>query len=169
MNRLNDDRIKKYKIINLTDIGNNNPVRARRLPYGEREPGYVDEDGFITQIDGRATKTISPSTSTSPTNKSHQQPKGLMRSVSDPSTNDINNNNAGFVFAISENRNKELQHGDPLPEDPEPNYLSQLEATGATIIKSETYFPQSRQTVTTRSLTPEEHRAEREQQYWRGK
>ncbi len=85
----------------------------------------------------------------------------IMRSASDPSSTDINNN-VSFVFATAENRNKELQH-DNGPElvDPDGNYDEQLEATGATIIKSEVYFPASRTTITKRSLTRDESASER--------
>lgn len=97
--------------------------------------------------------------------KQQPQPKGLMRSASDPSSS-IDNNDVGFYVATSENKQKGLHKEDPLPDAPEPHDLEHLENTGATIIKSETYFPQSRQTVTTRSMTPEERRAEQERQYY---
>ena len=48
-----------------------------------------------------------------------QQPKGLMRSASDPSS-DVNINDIGFMFATSENKHKSLQYGDPLPADRRP-------------------------------------------------
>jgi hypothetical protein len=50
--------------------------------------------------------------------------------------------------------------------DPDSQFEEQLEAGGATIISSETYFPASRTTITKRSMKPEEHRAEQDRAYY---
>lgn len=64
-----------------------------------------------------------------------------------------------IFLTIAENR------GSVYPEppkliDPDGNFEEQLEAEGATIIDSTTYYPQSRTTISKRSQTPQEHAAE---------
>jgi hypothetical protein len=50
------------------------------------------------------------------------------------------------------------------PADPEPQEDERLEAEGAQIINSSTYFPASKTTLTKRSQTPEERAMERERE-----
>lgn len=146
---------KKERPIFLTDIGRNNTTRVRRLPYGE--PGNVDEDGWVTQMDGTRTRPM-VGIGIAPQTKSSIIGRGKMRSANEPSKS---SGIPGIYIATRENLHKDLEHGKPLPEDPDPNALLFYEAQGATILESTTYFPQSRQTVTTRSQTQDEIEAER--------
>ena len=58
---------------------------------------------------------------------------------------------------ITVNEDKGSLYPEPYqPPDPEPLYEEQLEATGATIIKSETYYPKSGITTNKRSMTHDE-------------
>jgi hypothetical protein len=66
-----------------------------------------------------------------------------------------------FMIA-SEDKGESYPHPQPyVPEDIEPGYEEQLEAHGATIIDSTTYFPASRQSLSKRSMTPQEHAEQR--------
>lgn len=142
---------KKDEIIDLTDYGNHNPVRAGRLPYAE------EEDVITYNIPGIGIKPERKSTA--------NNDNGSMRSVNDPSNSTAMMPMPPIVFASAENSNKELQNEEPLPQDPEPHYLEQLDAEGRTILKSETYFPASKQIVT-RSQTVEERKAQKEREWY---
>lgn len=82
-----------------------------------------------------------------------------LRSLSDSSPADT-------INIINENYEKDLEHSDtPNLQDPDGQYEEELEAKGATILDSTTYYPASRTTITKRSMTPEESLANREQYY----
>jgi hypothetical protein len=86
-----------------------------------------------------------------------------LRSMSDPIQGRANDS---INFVNAENNEKDLEHETLNLIDPDGQYEEQLEASGATILNSTTYYPDSRTTITKRSLTPEESAAERQQQYY---
>ena len=71
------------------------------------------------------------------------------------------NSQAGPTFIMAGEDKGQASPEPYIPEDPEPQYEEGLEATRATIIKSETYYPASKTTITKRSMTPQEIADER--------
>jgi hypothetical protein len=62
---------------------------------------------------------------------------------------------------------KGLAYSKPVePQDPEDGYEERLEAEGATIIDSTTFFPASNTRITKRSQTPEERAEQRMFEYY---
>jgi hypothetical protein len=78
-----------------------------------------------------------------------------MRSVTDPDKNSAFGANDSPVQFVEEDRGS-AYHEPITPTDPDGNYEEQLEAEGAFIIDSTTYFPASKTTVTKKSQTPAE-------------
>jgi hypothetical protein len=70
------------------------------------------------------------------------------------------------INIIDEDREK--GQGTSMPElvDPDGQYEEELEAEGATVLNSTTYFPASKTTISKRSMTPEERAQERQGQYY---
>jgi hypothetical protein len=83
-----------------------------------------------------------------------------MRSIIDPDKNSAFGVNDSPIQFADEDRGRGYQ--EPVtPPDPEGDYEERLEAEGATIIDSTTFFPASNTRITKRSQTPEE-RAEQQ-------
>lgn len=86
----------------------------------------------------------------------------VLRSINDSSTDDIDP-----INFIAEDSSQGYPQSQPINlVDPDGQYEEQLEAEGATIIDSTTYFPASKTTISKRSMTPEETAAERQGQYY---
>jgi hypothetical protein len=84
----------------------------------------------------------------------------VLRSINDSPTDAIDP-----VNFIAEDRDQGYSQPKPLV-DPDGQYEEQLEAEGATIINSTTYFPDSKRTITKRSQTPEERAEQRMFEYY---
>lgn len=82
-----------------------------------------------------------------------------LRSLSDQPVSD---NVINFV-----NEDRDIGHSvSPDLQDPDGSYEEQLEAEGATIHESTTYYPASGTTITKRSMTPVESLAHKEREYY---
>jgi hypothetical protein len=81
-----------------------------------------------------------------------------MRSITDPPKNSAFDNEP--VHFVEENKGT-AYHEPYTPPDPDGGYEEKLEAEGAFIIDSTTYFPASKTTVTKKSYTPAEIAEER--------
>lgn len=87
-----------------------------------------------------------------------------MRSIIDPDKNSTFNNDSPVQFAEED---RGLGYHEPVtPADPEGDYEERLEAEGATIIDSTTFFPASNTRITKRSQTPEERAEQRMFEYY---
>ena len=88
-----------------------------------------------------------------------QEPKALLRSVTEPEPRNDAFADSPFHF-IEENKAQGYQQP-TMPPDPDNGFEEKLEAEGAFIINSTTYFPASKQTVTWKSMTPAERAEQR--------
>jgi hypothetical protein len=155
---------KRDRPIDLTDIGQKNRTRVRRLPYGEREPGYVDEDGWVTQEDG-ISRRPAPWIGLPPSPTNHNKP-GLMRSADEPAASTTANDTNPIVFATAENSNKEVHNINPISEYPDYDLraLHILEANSSDIIDSTAILSTGK--VSVRSQTPQERYDELEREQY---
>jgi hypothetical protein len=87
-----------------------------------------------------------------------------MRSIIDPDKNSTFNNDSPIQFAEEDRGTAYPQRADP--PDPEGDYEERLEAEGATILESTTFFPASNTRITKRSQTPEERAEQRMFEYY---
>lgn len=86
------------------------------------------------------------------------------RSILDPKSEHVGTFDSTGIIVIPEDKGyieSKLERQATTPEDPDGNYEEQLEAEGAFIIDSTTYFPASGTTVTRKSQTPAEIAEER--------
>ena len=84
------------------------------------------------------------------------------------SLNDLPPTQADAIDFVKEDRDiGTTNKQSPNLQDPDgPFFEEQLEAQGATILDSTTYYPASKISITKRSMTPEESAAERAGQYY---
>jgi hypothetical protein len=83
-----------------------------------------------------------------------------MRSIIDPDKNSAFNNDSPVQFVV-EDRHGSAYPQPYTPEDPDGGYEEKLEAEGAFIIDSTTYYPASKTSITKKSQTPAEIAEER--------
>lgn len=87
------------------------------------------------------------------------------RSILDPKSEHVGAFEASGILVIPED--KGLAYSKPYePQDPDGDFEERLEAEGAFIIDSTTYFPASKTRITKRSQTVEERAQEREFNYY---
>jgi hypothetical protein len=129
---------KQDKIINLTDSHRRNSTPAIR-----------QMDISVNPVTGTHTYTPT-SRRRNPTN-----PNDMLSDSGSTTTFMIVPEDKGDGLSTSKEQYQ------PPPTDPEPNADELLEAAGATILDSTTYFPASKQSLSKRSMTPAEHAAER--------
>jgi hypothetical protein len=77
-----------------------------------------------------------------------------MRSITDPKRNSAFDNDSP-VQIVTEDKGT-VYHEPDTPPDPDGDFEERLEAEGAFIINSTTYFPGSKTTITKKSYTPAE-------------
>jgi hypothetical protein len=125
-------RMKKDSpIINLTDSGKHNNMRVVR---------DLQDDGTYRLRQVNWDGSLIPE-------ENYQDPNSIVGAAE---------GNIPQIF-ITAHEDKGSSYPEPYqPPDPEPGYEEQLEATGATIIKSETYYPKSGITTNKRSMTHDE-------------
>jgi hypothetical protein len=140
-NKQSQRQDKRDRVVNLTDMGRHNSMKASLVRDLQDDGTYklraVNWDGSLIP------------------EENPEDPNSIEGVEGNTSSQQQQQRRQSQVFIVAhEAKGSSYSESYQPPTDIEPGYEEYLEATGATIINSTTYFPASKTTISKRSQTP---------------